>query len=102
MVQSLDSSFTHLHLHATKHADLFEDFSKPKLPVEDIMVPEHLKPGSADDEEDIVPDQRAAFGIQRATQKTRQPAWRDHGLTTLMTQGPLSNTRGNGNSTQLR
>ena len=36
----------------------------------------------------VVPDQHAAFGITRATQKTREPAWKDLGLDALVKQGP--------------
>lgn len=36
-----------------------------------------------------MPDQHAAFGIQRATQKQREPAWRDLGLDELMRKGPI-------------
>jgi hypothetical protein len=51
-------------------------------------VPAKHQPSNPDDEDDIVPDQHAAFGIQRATQKAREPAWRDLGLDRLMTDGP--------------
>lgn len=36
----------------------------------------------------MVPDQHAAFGIQRATQRSREPVWRDLGLERLGTEGP--------------
>lgn len=36
----------------------------------------------------MVPDQHAAFGIQRATQAKREPAWKDLGLYELVKQGP--------------
>lgn len=36
----------------------------------------------------VVPDQHAAFGITRATQKTKEPAWKDLGLEELMRRGP--------------
>lgn len=51
------------------------------------MAPQH-QPLNPDDEDDVVPDQHAAFGIQRAQQKSREPAWRDLGLDRLMTAGP--------------
>ena len=86
--QSRDSSFTSLHIHQAHHADLLEDFSRIKLPAEEILVPPRHQPINPDDEDDVVPDQHAAFGIQRATQKTREPAWRDLGLDRLMTAGP--------------
>lgn len=36
----------------------------------------------------MVPDQHAAFGIQRATQAKKEPAWKDLGLDELVKQGP--------------
>lgn len=86
--QSRDSSFTYIHLHASHHADLLEDFTRIKLPAEEILVPPQHQPINPDDEDDVVPDQHAAFGIQRATQRSREPAWRDLGLERLMTSGP--------------
>lgn len=67
---------------------MLEDFTRVKLPAEEIDVPAKHQPTNPDDEDDIVPDQHAAFGIQRATQKAREPAWRDLGLDRLMTDGP--------------
>lgn len=57
-------------------------------------MPPHHQPLNPDDEDDVVPDQHAAFGIQRATQKAREPAWRDLGLEKLMTSGPSKGTHG--------
>lgn len=71
-----------------RDADLFEDFCKDKLPADDIYVPPHLQPINPEDEDDVVPDQHAAFGVQKATQKVREPAWKDLGLGELMTRGP--------------
>jgi hypothetical protein len=79
-------------MHASFHADLLEDFSKPRLQAEEIVVPERFRPNNPEEEEDIVPDQRAAFGIQRATQKTKEPAWRDLGLERLLSGGPPTQT----------
>lgn len=67
---------------------MLEDFARVKLPAEEIDVPAKHQPSNPDDEDDIVPDQHAAFGIQRATQKAREPAWRDLGLDRLMTDRP--------------
>ncbi|KAF2162093.1 hypothetical protein M409DRAFT_69319 [Zasmidium cellare ATCC 36951] len=86
--QSRDSSFTHLHLHAAHHADLLADFTRIKLPAEEINVAAQHQPINPDDEDDVVPDQHAAFGIQRAQNKAREPAWRDLGLERLMSEGP--------------
>jgi len=82
-----------------RDADLFEDFCKDKLPADDIYVPPHLQPINPEDEDDVVPDQHAAFGITKATQKVREPAWKDLGLGELMGKGPgegSSSKGGNG------
>ncbi|KAK2071718.1 hypothetical protein P8C59_006122 [Phyllachora maydis] len=83
-----DARYTYVHMHHSQHADLFEDFCKDKLPADDVFVPPHLQPINPEDEDDVVPDQHAAFGIQKATQGSTEPAWRDLGLGELMTQGP--------------
>ena len=75
-------------MHRAADAELFEDFCKDKLPEDDIYVPPQHQPINPKDEDDVVPDQHAAFGIQRATQKTREPAWKDLGLADLMNKGP--------------
>ncbi|KAM0722239.1 hypothetical protein Q7P37_001680 [Cladosporium fusiforme] len=90
---SRDSSLTFLHLHHSHHADLLEDFSRLKLPAEEIYVPPQHQPINPDDEDDIVPDQHAAFGIQRATQKVKEPAWRDLGLERLMSSAPPTSSK---------
>lgn len=91
-----------MHLHASHHADLLEDFTRTKLPAEEISVPPHLQPLNPDDEDDVVPDQHAAFGIQRATQRAREPAWRDLGLERLMTAGPQTTAGAGGGSAASR
>lgn len=70
-----------------RDADLFDDFCG-KLPDDDIYVPPHLQPVNPEDEDNVVPDMHAAFSIQKATQKVREPAWRDLGLAELMRKGP--------------
>jgi hypothetical protein len=78
-------------MHHSHHADLLESFTNPtssQLAPEDIYIPPHLQPVNPEDEDDVVPDQHAAFGIQRATQTKREPAWRDLGLDELMRRGP--------------
>lgn len=85
-----DSSFTFVHMHRPRDADLFEDFCKDKLPDDEIYVPPAHQPINPEDEDDVVPDQHAAFGIQRATQKSKEPAWKDLGLAELMNKGPPS------------
>ncbi|KAL1986486.1 hypothetical protein VTN96DRAFT_6245 [Rasamsonia emersonii] len=58
------------------------------LPIEDIYVPPQYQPLNPEDEDDIVPDQHAAFGITRAmdaaTATRREPVWRDFGLHELV------------------
>lgn len=80
-----------MHFTLSRTADLFEDFCKDKLPDDDIYVPPHNQPINPEDEDDVVPDQHAAFGIQRATQKIKEPAWKDLGLADLMKKGPGGN-----------
>lgn len=74
------------------------------LPFEDIYLPPHLVPVNPEDEDDVVPDMHAAFGINRALGQghegaggaggagtpgqTREPAWRDFGLEELVRRGP--------------
>ncbi|CAP73219.1 uncharacterized protein PODANS_2_6260 [Podospora anserina S mat+] len=91
-----DAHYSYVHFHHSFHADLLEEFRKDsKLPNDDIYVPPHLQPVNPEDEDDVVPDQHAAFGIQKATQKVKEPAWRDLGLEELMSKGP-----GGGNAHQ--
>lgn len=95
--QNKDSCHTQIHLHAARHADLFEDFCGPhaRLPDDDVWVPPQHRPVNPEDEDDVVPDQHAAFGIQKATQRGRgEPAWRDLGLGALMSQGPAGGAGG--------
>lgn len=86
--QNKDAHFTSLHLHRARDADLLEAFAKDRLPADDIYVPAHHQPVNPEDEDDVVPDQHAAFGIQKATALRREPAWRDFGLAELMAKGP--------------
>ncbi|KAI0874171.1 Apc13p-domain-containing protein [Hypoxylon argillaceum] len=85
-----DGCYTYIHMQRPRDADLFEDFSKDKLPDDDIYVPPHHQPINPEDEDDVVPDQHAAFGIQKATQRSKEPAWKDLGLASLMKKGPTS------------
>ena len=82
-------------MHRPSDADLFEDFCKDKLPDDEIYVPPQHHPINPEDEDDVVPDQHAAFGIQRATQKVKEPAWKDLGLSELMNKGPGAGDRPN-------
>ncbi|KAI7395010.1 hypothetical protein KC336_g15992, partial [Hortaea werneckii] len=97
-LSSRDSSFTYIHMHASDHADLLESFTSIKLPAEDIYVDPRHQPVNPDEEDDVIPDQHAALGIQRATQKAREPAWKDLGLESLMSAGPPNRQAGAGAS----
>lgn len=75
------------------------------LPFEEIYLPPHLVPVNPEDEDDVVPDMHAAFGINRALGQgheggsggpgpggqMREPAWRDFGLEELVRRGPSGN-----------
>jgi hypothetical protein len=86
-------------MHASHHADLLEQFTNltsSQLTPEDIYIPPHLQPVNPEDEDDVVPDQHAAFGIQRATQAKKEPTWRDLGLDELLRRGPVGSGSGSG------
>lgn len=87
---------TSLHFHHPRHADLFEDFCSHKLPSDEIFIPQQHQPLNPEDEDDVVPDQHAAFGITRATQSKKETAWKDLGLAELMRKGPQSLVEGEG------
>ena len=63
------------------------------LPFESINLPPHLQPINPEDEDDVVPDMHAAFGIMRALGRgeergvVAEPAWRDLGLGALVNGG---------------
>ncbi|KAJ4372592.1 hypothetical protein N0V86_007954 [Didymella sp. IMI 355093] len=95
-------------MHASHHADLLESFTNmtsSQLAPENIYVPPHLQPVNPEDEDDVVPDQHAAFGIQRATQARKEPTWRDLGLEELIRRGPRAEGQvvvGDGGSAERR
>jgi hypothetical protein len=51
-------------------------------------LPPHYQPVNPEDEDDVVPDQHAAFGITRAMDaagsRRQEPLWRDLGLQELV------------------
>ncbi|CAN9308508.1 hypothetical protein CUC08_Gglean010787 [Alternaria sp. MG1] len=99
-----DSTATYLHMHSSHHADLLEQFTNltsSQLTPEDIYVPPHLQPVNPEDEDDVVPDQHAAFGIQRATQSKKEPTWRDLGLEELLRRGPMGIGGGSGSGSAV-
>ncbi|MCJ1462665.1 hypothetical protein MMC07_001268 [Pseudocyphellaria aurata] len=86
---SKDSSYSYVHLHKAHFADLFEEFNRaPQLPHQIIYVRHCHQPPNPEDEDDVVPDQHAAFGITRVTQPKREPAWKALGMDGLVRQGP--------------
>lgn len=89
-----DGCYTYVHMQHPRDADMFEDFCKDKLPEDEIYVPPQYQPINPEDEDDVVPDQHAAFGIQKATQRSKEPAWKDLGLGELMGKGPASGKAG--------
>ncbi|KAL3472873.1 Apc13p protein-domain-containing protein [Aspergillus californicus] len=66
------------------------------LPIEDIYVPPQYQPPNPEDEDDVVPDQHAAFGITRAMERRREAVWRDLGLEGLVARGGTGGGNGNG------
>ncbi|EED22908.1 Apc13 domain protein [Talaromyces stipitatus ATCC 10500] len=58
------------------------------LPIEEVYLPPHYQPINPEDEDDVVPDQHAAFGIARAMdaagRRRVEPVWRDLGLQELV------------------
>ena len=145
---SRDANATYIHLHASHHADLFEEFCHPPsttntsntsnstsntnqahqpslatnaalpssttdnsglttlpghfLPFEEIFLPSHLMPVNPEDEDGVVPDMHAAFGINAALGQggvmgvnhgtgegsgrgvQREEVWRDLGVEALV------------------
>ncbi|KAL4802095.1 hypothetical protein BDV18DRAFT_164272 [Aspergillus unguis] len=59
------------------------------LPIEDIYLAQQYQPPNPEDEDDVVPDQHAAFGITRAMERRRETVWRDLGLEGLVSSGGL-------------
>ena len=71
------------------------------LPFEEIQLPPHLMPINPEDEDDVVPDMHAAFGINRALGQGaegtgagshREPVWRDLGIERLVDNPPQPTT----------
>jgi hypothetical protein len=83
-----DSHYTFVHFRAPGLADQWDDFCQDKLPDDAIYVPPHLEPLNPEHEDEVIPNQHAAFGIQKATQKVKEAAWKDLGLAELMRKGP--------------
>lgn len=62
------------------------------------MAPQH-RPLNPEDEDGLVPNEHAAYSINKATQSNREPAWRDLALTSILTAGPpVQNTQSTSSS----
>ncbi|GKZ83675.1 hypothetical protein AnigIFM56816_008771 [Aspergillus niger] len=69
------------------------------LPIEDIYIPPQYQPPNPEDEDDVVPDQHAAFGIARAMAlqgRRGEGAWRDLGLEGLVSGSGTGGTSAGG------
>ncbi|KAL4887353.1 Apc13p protein-domain-containing protein [Aspergillus karnatakaensis] len=81
---TLSSSSSASHLYHANANNSSPSLIPSFLPIEDIYVPPQYQPPNPEDEDDVVPDQHAAFGITRAMDKRREAVWRDLGLETLV------------------
>ena len=85
---SRDSSRTYLHMAKSQYADWTDDFlrglQQGQLTAPELQIAAEHQPPNPEDEDDVVPDQHAAFGIQRATQGRREVEWKDLGLEELL------------------
>ncbi|KAL4867540.1 Apc13p protein-domain-containing protein [Aspergillus spectabilis] len=101
---SSSSSTSHLyHAHANQNSSSSPSLIPSFLPIEDIYVPPQYQPPNPEDEDDVVPDQHAAFGITRAMEKRREAVWRDLGLETLVGgSGSVGGAGGVGKGAKVR
>lgn len=88
------SSTTHMYGHNANNQTVTYGSSSPAqipsfLPIEDIYLAQQYQPPNPEDEDDVVPDQHAAFGITRAMERRRETVWRDLGLEGLVARGGL-------------
>ncbi|KAL4891262.1 Apc13p protein-domain-containing protein [Aspergillus ambiguus] len=82
------ASSSHLyHNHTVTYGSSSPALMPSFLPIEDIYVPPQYQPPNPEDEDDVVPDQHAAFGITRAMERKRETVWRDLGLEALVASG---------------
>ena len=59
------------------------------LPYEEIQLPAHLMPINPEDEDDVVPDMHAAFGIQQALGRNQSGNAGANGVGMGMGQGAV-------------
>ncbi|KAK9235204.1 Apc13p protein-domain-containing protein [Lipomyces kononenkoae] len=81
-----DSSRSHIHLNLPRSALFFEDWVSTHLPDEEIVIPPEFQPINPEDEDDVVPDQHAAFGILLSQLRRYRPA----AYTTALHGGSIS------------
>ncbi|KAK6508228.1 hypothetical protein TWF506_010326 [Arthrobotrys conoides] len=85
---SRDSNRTYVHFRLPRIVEQYEDYCRDKLPNDEVYVPPEHQPINPEDEDDVIPDQHAAFGIARAQQKEREPLWKDLNLADLLHRAP--------------
>jgi hypothetical protein len=70
------ASASHLYQHGYSHGVTYGSSSPTLvpsyLPIEEIYVLPQYQPPNPEDEDDVVPDQHAAFGITRAMERRRE------------------------------
>ncbi|KAK9321187.1 Apc13p protein-domain-containing protein [Lipomyces orientalis] len=81
-----DSSRSHIHICPPRSALFFEDWVSSHLPDEEIVIPPEFQPINPEDEDDVVPDQHAAFGILLSQLRRYRPA----AYTTALHGGSIS------------
>ncbi|KAK9465778.1 hypothetical protein V1512DRAFT_254258 [Lipomyces arxii] len=69
-----DSSRSHIHLTQPRSAEFFEEWLTHSLPDDVITIPPEFEPINPEDEDDVVPDQHAAFGILLSQLRRYRPA----------------------------
>ncbi|KAL4930881.1 Apc13 domain protein [Aspergillus undulatus] len=92
---TLASSSSHIyHNHTVTYGSSSPASIPSFLPIEDIHVAPQYQPPNPEDEDDVVPDQHAAFGITRAMERRREAVWRDLGLEGLVASGGVGGGAG--------
>uniref|UniRef100_A0A060T2Q4 ARAD1A10373p n=1 Tax=Blastobotrys adeninivorans TaxID=409370 RepID=A0A060T2Q4_BLAAD len=83
-----DSDRSQVHLRDPRIVEVFEEWMKSKVEFDDIIVPPEHEPADTDEDDELAPDQYAAFGIIKSRQKASEPVWKDLGLRELAESGP--------------
>ncbi|KAK9480997.1 hypothetical protein V1514DRAFT_274730 [Lipomyces japonicus] len=69
-----DSSRSHIHLTTPRSAEFMQEWVSTHLPDEEIIISPEYQPINPEDEDDVVPDQHAAFGILLSQLRRYRPA----------------------------